>query len=230
MSSAQFFETVADGRIQTNTIAGGASLCYFFTGVTGRSYAITMLYHEANATSFTTAVNGPAGSCTGVDMAGLNDNSAQDPAVNVNFGRRVSFVAPSNGYYLTQVANTGGASGTFSLTVSDTTQFSPAWSTNSTYDTFYSLLNTTNATCTGTLTLYDTAGAVVTTTAVSVTSGATFATNTFSLGTTRNKSGTARLTHNCPPGGILSEAAIANFSISPPYIQPVKFEAVREAR
>jgi hypothetical protein len=36
--------------------------------------------------------------------------------------------------------------------------------------------------------------------------------------------------HNGPPGSFVIEAAIANFPISPAYIQPVKFQAVREAR
>jgi hypothetical protein len=37
--------------------------------------------------------------------------------------------------------------------------------------------------------------------------------------------------HNGPPGAILAEATIANFSILPtPYNQPVKFQTVREIR
>ena len=40
----------------------------------------------------------------------------------------------------------------------------------------------------------------------------------------------ATFTHNGPPGAILAETAIANFSINPAYVQPVKFQAVREAR
>ena len=52
--------------------------------------------------------------------------------------------------------------------------FSPAWSTNGSFDTFYSFLNTT--------------------------------------------------------GSIVAEEAIANFTISPAYVQPVKFLPVREAR
>jgi hypothetical protein len=37
-------------------------------------------------------------------------------------------------------------------------------------------------------------------------------------------------THNGPPGSFVVEAAIANFTISPAYVQPVKFQAVRQAR
>ena len=33
-----------------------------------------------------------------------------------------------------------------------------------------------------------------------------------------------------PPGAFIAESAIANFTLSRPYIQPVKFAAVREAR
>jgi len=39
-----------------------------------------------------------------------------------------------------------------------------------------------------------------------------------------------RFTHDGPPGAIIAEAAIANFSISPAYVQPVKFQAMREGR
>jgi hypothetical protein len=46
----------------------------------------------------------------------------------------------------------------------------------------------------------------------------------------RSKSGTARFTHDGPPGAVVAEAAIANFSITPNYVQPVKFVAIREAR
>jgi hypothetical protein len=37
-------------------------------------------------------------------------------------------------------------------------------------------------------------------------------------------------THNGPPGSFVLEAAIANFVISPAYVQPVKFQPVCEAR
>jgi len=65
---------------------------------------------------------------------------------------------------------------------------------------------------------------------LSIPVGQTASTNTGGLGVVRNRTGAARFTHDGPPGALVIEAAIANFSISPPYVQPVKFEAVREAR
>jgi hypothetical protein len=38
------------------------------------------------------------------------------------------------------------------------------------------------------------------------------------------------LTHDCPAGAILVDAAIANFSTSPAAIIPAKFEPVRQSR
>jgi hypothetical protein len=46
----------------------------------------------------------------------------------------------------------------------------------------------------------------------------------------RNRTGTAKFTHNAPPGGLVIEAAIANFALSTAYVQPVKFLPQREAR
>ena len=145
----------------------------------------------------------------------------------------LSFTAidPFNtGRHRIQVVNTTAAPITFTATVSDTTQFSPAWSTISSFDTFYSFYNTTNSTCNVTLTMVDTGGVVRTTFSGAVTTGTTLSTNTSALGTARGMAGTAKLTHDCPPGGILAEAAIANFSISPtPYFQFIHFQPTRES-
>jgi len=126
--------------------------------------------------------------------------------------------------------NAAGSPIPVSFTWSDTTMYSPAWSTNGTFNTFYSFQNTTTASLNGTLTLLDTAGAVLSTVMVPIPAGQTVATNTQALGSARNRTGTARFTHDGPPGAVVAEAAIANFAISPAYVQPVKFQAVREAR
>ena len=76
----------------------------------------------------------------------------------------------------------------------------------------------------------DQTGAVLSTAPMSIPAGQRVSVNTASLGVARNRTGTARLAHDGPPGSILVEAAIANFSISPAYVQPVKFQPVRERR
>ena len=90
--------------------------------------------------------------------------------------------------------------------------------------------NTTGAALSGTLTLLSTSGSELWTFPFTVPPGETVGTNTSALGVGRNQTGTAKFTHNGPPGAFVLETAIANFSISPAYVQPVKFQTVRDAR
>ena len=159
-----------------------------------------------------------------------NDTTGTDPA-GAPGTARVSFTAAGGeSFFRARLVNGSGSSIPFSFSWSDTTMYSPAWSTNGSFDTFYSFQNTTRGTVRGTLTLLDTTGVVVSTFDLSIPVDQTASTNTRGLGVARNRTGAARFTHDGPPGALVIEAAIANFSISPPYVQPVKFEAVREAR
>ena len=108
--------------------------------------------------------------------------------------------------------------------------FSAAWSTNASFDTYYSVANTTGATVSGVLILFDKSGSVVGSSYMTIPAGQRVGANTSALGITRNRTGTARFTHDGPPGAALIEAAIASFTLNPAYVQPVKFETVREAR
>ena len=124
-------------------------------------------------------------------------------------------------------------SGTHPITysVSETTITSPAWSTNGVFDTFYSLQNTTRSTVNATITLLSLGGSVVDTGTAAIPPGGTFSTNTSASGlaTPRNQVGVTRITHDGSPGSIFCEAVIASYSISPPFSQPVKCAAPREA-
>ena len=131
---------------------------------------------------------------------------------------------------LARLVNGSAVAIPISFSWSDTIMFSPAWSDNGSFDTFYSFQNTTGATLHGTLTLLNPAGGVVTTANLTIPTGQTASMNTAALGIARNQTGTAKFTHDGPPGAILAEAAIANFSINPAYVQPVKFQAMREGR
>jgi len=113
---------------------------------------------------------------------------------------------------------------------SDTTLFSPAWSTHGSFDTVYSFANTTGGLVEGTLTLLDAGGAPMAVLALAIPAGQAVSTNTIAQGLPRERTGTARFAHDGPPGAVIAGAAIASFSLSPAYVQPVKFEAVREAR
>jgi len=142
----------------------------------------------------------------------------------------VSFTAAgTQTYFRARLDNSTGAAVSFSFGWSETTMLSAAWSTNGSFDTFYSLFNTTGAPIDATLSLRDTAGAVLSTFNLTIPPGQTASTNTAALAVARNRTGTAKLTHDGPPGAIVAEATIANFAISPAYVQPVRFQAPRES-
>ena len=218
---------VPDGRITMSTIGAGAT---FFFRITSRStYSYSAEFHNvlgaAVQTPGTLTVYSDAACLTPITPT---STTAADPG-DLN-GVRVSFTA-TTGQTLFALNNTSGGAITYSFSVSDTTMFSPAWSTNGTYNTFYSFMNTTGVSIDGALTLYNTSGVQVgSSVPFTINANSTAATNTQAMGTTRNAAGTAKFTHNGPPAAILAEAAIANFSITPtPYFQGVKFQPSRES-
>jgi hypothetical protein len=220
---------VPDGRITTSTIP--AATTYFFRITSRSTYSYSAEFHNVLGAAVQTPGTLLVFSDTACSVpAAVTSTTAADPG-DLN-GVRVSFTA-GGANTLFSLENTSGGPITYSFTVSDTTMFSPAWSTFGTFDTFYSFMNTTGVALNGALTLYNTAGTQVgPTTPFAIAANSTAATNTSAggLNTTRNAAGTAKFTHNGPPGAILAEAAIANFTITPtPYFQGVKFQAAREA-
>ena len=226
-----FASIVADGRVNgPDTIDTTGDLRYTFWVVGGKSYSAEVNEYDYND-NVTVTVGAVNDICPAADGPGVVSTSGRDPIIDQGSGtgRRVSFTASTTGFVIARVGVSAG-SHPVTFIASETTQFSPAWSTFSSFDTFYSFYNTTNGSCTVTLTLVDTGGTIRSNVTAAVASGRTAATNTAALGTARNMAGTAFLTHNCPPGGIFSEAAIANFSISPtPYFQFVHFQPTRDA-
>jgi hypothetical protein len=237
VGSAQgFFGSIPDGRVtDTISVPATGTVCFFFFGKAGRSYSVEV-YGPIDGVNTAEIFFGAANEeCPTADAPGYTFSETNDPplkappATDEFLGRRGSFLAPTTAFYQYAATITSAGAGQFTFSVSDTTQFSPAWSTNGSFDTFYSFHNTTSATITGTLTLRDTAGTIVDTAALSIPAGGTATTNTSAMATPRNTAGTASLTHDGPAGAIQTEAAIANFSITPtPYIQIVKFAPTRE--
>src|SRR4029077_4126382 len=82
--------------------------------------------------------------------------TGNDPKETLN-GVRVSFTAITGTTRITLQNNTGSLVN-YPFSASDTTLFSPAWTTNGTYATFYSFYNTTSAPIDGVITLTTTAG------------------------------------------------------------------------
>lgn len=217
---------VPDGRVTMHALVAtatfGASLKI------GNSYSVEFKRTTGDDTppGTVTMYAGDDG-CSGVSTLSFRDTSGIDPGSGAA-GGRVSFIATGMETFFR--ANVVGIAPEFTLAWSDTTMFSPAWTTNGSFNTFYSFQNTTGFTLNGTLTLFDTIGTVVSAASLVIAPGQTASSNTSALGTDRNHTGTAKFTHDGPPGAIIAEAAIANFSISPAYVQPVKFQAVRESR
>jgi hypothetical protein len=226
-----FVASIPDGRISGPwpISSGGNGLSWDFGVTSGRSYSVEVLEHSGSVGATMIVGNG---FCPASNIAGLRDTTTIDPSSGTTgtccFLRR-SFTATASGFLEVTVTTPGSTS--VNLSATETTMFSPVWSTNGTFDTFYSFQNTTNASCAIALSLFNTAGTLIDTFSTTVVAAATASTNTQALATTRNLTGTAKLTHDCPPGGIQAEAAVANFTISPtPYFQPVKFGPVRSSR
>jgi uncharacterized repeat protein (TIGR01451 family) len=221
---------VADGRLTSGVIGAGATVWFGSQLKIGDSYSweFRSLTGASTPPGTATFFSGDDG-CNLTGPLTTRDTTTIDPGAATT-SRRDSFVASgTEPFFRAQLVNSGGPI-PYSFSVTDTTLFSPAWSTNGSFNTYYSFLNTTGAALTGTLTLLDTAGAVLSTFPVSVPAGQTASTNTSSLSVVRGRTGTARFAHDGPPGAVVVEAAIANFSITPAYVQPVKFQATRDAR
>jgi hypothetical protein len=223
---------IPDGRILRSTIPDATTFWFLVQIQSDRSYTVEVHFDTStqNAPAPTVTVRQDTDGC-GASTLVTADRRFTEPVMRSG-GSRLSFVTTNNppGPLRISIQNDTGATQTYTLVVNETTLFSTAWSTIGTYDSFYSLYNTTNSTCHGTLRLFTTAGSTVTEAPVTIGSWATVSTNTRALGTPRDSGGTATFTHDCPAGGVLAEAAIANFTITPtPYFQGVKFQPTRES-
>jgi hypothetical protein len=227
---------VPGGRLLQGTIANATAYFFSFKTELGRSYSVEV----KNVTGAST----PPGLVTfysGTDVIGgcamstlsTRDTSAIDPGTAPN-GLRRSFTAvdgANSGFHEVKLENNTGSTVTYSVSVAETTMFSPAWTTNGTFDTYWSFQNTTNAAITGQLTLFDLNGNQVQSLAIGpIPVKGIFGTNTVSLGVVRNKVGNVRFSHDGPPGAVEIKANQANFATSPPFIELVPFEAKRQIR
>jgi len=218
---------VPDGRMQASTIPNTTTFFFAISTRVGNAYSVEFMnpVGPAPQTPGTVAVFSDAGCSVPLTSTTTTGN---DPKMSLN-GVRVSFTATTTTTRITLNNNTGSPVN-YTFSASDTTLYSPAWTTNGTYATYYSFYNTTSSPITGTITLNTTTGGSAGTTNLTINPGQTASTNTVALSTPPNQTGTAKFTHDGPPAGILVEADVANFTLNPPYVQPVKFQAVREIR
>ncbi len=219
---------VPDGRIITSTIPAGLTYYFQVTQRTGSSYSVE--FHNAigvaGETPGTLTVYFDSSCTTAIN--GIQDTTAIEPA-DPN-GRRVSYTTfeNQNPTYRLKLSNGSSSTITYSFSVSETALYSALWSSSMNQNTYYSFVNTTSGSITCTLTLTTAAGVFAAATTFTIGPGLSASTNTVAMNVAPGLTGTARLTHNGPPGAILIEADIADSTTTPPYIQPVKFTAVRE--
>jgi hypothetical protein len=239
VSSAQtFVGTIPDGRVSdTVNIAAAATVCFYFFGIAGRSYSIEVQGSIAANTTFTEFFGAvgevcPVATAAGYTITTTNDPPHGGPGGNpAAFGRRASFVAPSTGLYMVTVNNTGGITGAFKYSVSDTTLFNPLWSTFGGFETFYKFYNTTSASCSVTLSLRNdnnTVRAASTFSLAADNTSATRTTGSTDLNVTNDVAGHAFITHDCPPGAIQVDGFLGFFGATTSVL-PIKIVAARES-
>lgn len=148
------------------------------------------------------------------------------PGVNIISSYRTTFTAATTSERFVRLVGGTTCDGNdhYTIVFFDTTLVSPRWSTFAGFFTSYGFLNTTLETIDGTLTLVDGSGAVVATQNFTIPPGKVRFTDTIQMGVAASNAGLAAFSHDGPVGGIIADGFIQNFSVSPPVIQPVKFE------
>src|SRR5581483_3491927 len=147
-------------------------------------------------------------SVTTRDTGGIDPNPGSSSS---NVVRRSFTVSPVNGFIYVVLNNTDGSNAhTFHLTVSETTMFSPTWSTFTPFQTEWGFMNTTGTSINGVLTVTDSISGGPYTKSFSVQAGKVlFMTtgSTFSGGPIpANHNGGAYATHDGPPGALMPVA------------------------
>jgi len=221
---------VPDGRAATTTIGPNATARFAAALRAKNSYSLEFINLTGTTAPGTVTVFSGDDGCSLTSTQAVRDTTGIDPQSGPG-GARVSFGAGGTAtLFRARLVNGTVFSIPLSLSLAETTMYSALWSTWVNYDTYYTFQNTTSALITGTLNLLDARGAVIMSKTLAIPAGQTVSLNTLTMGVGRNRTGTAQFTHDGPPGAVTAEANIADFTTTPAYQQPVKFEAVREAR
>jgi hypothetical protein len=229
-AACNFAASLPDNRVNGPFfIVSGTDLTFDFGVTAGRSYSVEAL-DATGLLTFTINVN--TFFCPTTDLTSLVDTTTTDPTsgtISTCCFLRKSFTAAASGFVEMRVTTTDATGGNILVSASETTLFNPRWSTFSGFFTSYGFTNTTGKVIHGELTIRNGAGTVVATHAFTTPAGGVSFTDTNQLAIAKDSAGSAIFTHDGPPGAILADGFIANFSVSPPAIQPVKFDARQTA-
>jgi len=236
---SNFYNVVPDGRLSTfaYSVAASSANAHFFRLTAGHSYSaeVSMPFDGFSTAPLQVFVNETGGGDCSLSNSGVTVNDATGIDPNPDLGNanvtRLTFTALSStdlGYVV--VNNTDASfSHSYQITISETTMFSPSWSSFTPFFTQWGLQNTTSATINAVLTVSDTFGGGPYTKNVAIASGATafiVSTGTFVGGPIpTNHGGGATLTHDGPPGAIIANCYILNTSGT--VVFPVEFQATR---
>jgi hypothetical protein len=203
---------VTDGRIVHSTIPDATTFFWEFDGFAGRSYSVE-LSSEVDGTLPTTAfvLYNTVDDCTTLTSTlNLNANSNTDPILS-GPGLRRSFIAPADGTYIIRMVNNSGSIHLYDLRVTDTTLYTPRWSTYAGFVTQWGFRNTTNTDITVTLTATGVLPVrVPVQIAFVVPAGGevfkTIAAMNGDMNVGKNQAGYAEAAHDGPPGAIVADA------------------------
>ena len=190
---------------------------------------VTQLFGTGDATCATPlTMSSAAGSA-------VRDTTAIDPGLPSN-SFRVSTTASASGTLRIRVHNNNATTGRYiSISVADTTQFSPLYTTFSGFNTFYRVFNTSSQPISATIKVFSPTGTQLGTTTVTVNAlnssptiftGPTGGGN-IGLNIAANNAGPAILTHDGPPGSVLVDGFSGSFGSSVAVL-PITFRPVRE--
>lgn len=212
--------------------AGGTNY-YQVSLVSGHSYSFAAIMDYDDAVSAlpiavtlykdaTCSTSLAAGSAT----TGYRDTSTMDPAVPLN-AFRGSVIASVTGPYTIKVQNNAANGVYLQITVAETTLYSPSFTENSPYHTFYAFANNSSLTISGKLTL-TTAGASPQSFSTAINAipvgGSAGSDTTFNAGLA-GKGGSAIFAHDGPANSIQAVSVVTNFN---GYVNNVAFVPLRQ--
>ncbi len=220
-----FVHPPADGRILGPYTLTSATddINLAFAVETGRSYSVEMTIAQGPAITSEIEIHMDNTFCPTTDIVSgisIRDTTSITPEIGAGKRRSLVVTTAPPGLLAVRLHNLGLSPTQYVVSVTETTLFSPGWATFAGLQTFWSFLNTTKATINGTITLLDGFGTQVAALGVGILPGRAVFPSTITLGIAANRSGTARFTHDGPPGAVLAEAAITNGT----YFQRVRFE------